>query len=33
VAFDADSKKPFVHRVRNDGTSEYHVILVQLLRN
>ena len=32
VAFRADSKKPFVHRVRNDGTSEYHVILVQLLR-
>ena len=32
VAFSADSKKPFVHRVRNDGTAEYHVILVQLLR-
>ena len=32
VVFDADSKKPFVHRVRNDGTSEYHLILVQLLR-
>lgn len=32
VAFSADSKKPFVHRVRNDGTSEYHVMLVQLLR-
>lgn len=32
VAFSADSKKPFVHRVRNDGTTEYHVILVQLLR-
>ena len=32
VAFSADSKKPFVHRVRNDGTAEYPVILVQLLR-
>jgi hypothetical protein len=32
VAFDADSKKPFVHRVRNEGSAEYHVILVQLLR-
>jgi hypothetical protein len=32
VAFDADSKKPYVHRVRNEGTAEYHEILVQLLR-
>jgi quercetin dioxygenase-like cupin family protein len=32
VAFDADSKKPYVHRVRNEGSAEYHVILVQLLR-
>ena len=32
VVFDADSKKPFLHRVRNDGTSEYQLILVQLLR-
>ena len=32
VAFSADSKKPVGHRVRNDGTTEYHVILVQLLR-
>lgn len=32
VAFSADSKKPTVHRVRNDGTTDYHVILVQLLR-
>jgi quercetin dioxygenase-like cupin family protein len=32
VVFDADSKKPFVHRVRNDGTSDYRLILVQLLR-
>ncbi len=32
VAFSADSKKPVVHRVRNDGTKEYRVVLVQLLR-
>ncbi len=32
VAFSADSKKPFVHRVRNDGTAEYRAVLVQLLR-
>lgn len=32
VAFSDDSKKPSVHRVRNDGTTEYHLILVQLLR-
>ncbi len=32
VAFSADSKKPFAHRVRNDGTTEYHVTVVQLLR-
>jgi quercetin dioxygenase-like cupin family protein len=31
VAVDADSKKPFTHRVRNDGTSEYHTIAIQLL--
>jgi quercetin dioxygenase-like cupin family protein len=32
VSVDPDSRKPFVHRVRNDGTAEYRVILVQLLR-
>ncbi len=32
VAFSADSKKPFAHRVRNHGTTEYHVTVVQLLR-
>jgi quercetin dioxygenase-like cupin family protein len=32
VTFSADSKKPSVHRVRNDGRTEYHVVLVQLLR-
>ena len=32
VAFSADSKKPVVHRVRNDGTTDYRVVLVQLLR-
>ena len=32
AVFDADSKKPFVHRVRNDGTSEYRLVLVQLLQ-
>jgi quercetin dioxygenase-like cupin family protein len=32
VAFSADAKKPVVHRVRNDGTTEYRVVLVQLLR-
>ena len=30
VAVDLDSKAPFVHRVRNDGQAEYHVILVQV---
>ena len=32
VAFAADSKKPFVHRARNQGDAEYHVLVVQLLR-
>ena len=32
VAFSADSKNPVVHRVRNDGTTDYRVVLVQLLR-
>ena len=32
VSFSGDSKKPQSHRVRNEGTTEYHVILVQLLR-
>ncbi|CAN5724650.1 hypothetical protein BH18ACI5_BH18ACI5_15060 [soil metagenome] len=32
VSFSADSAKPVLHRVRNDGTTEYHVILVQLLQ-
>lgn len=31
VAFSADFKKPRVHRVRNDGTREFHVVVVQLL--
>jgi quercetin dioxygenase-like cupin family protein len=31
VVFDADSKRPFTHRVRNDGTAEYHAIAIQLL--
>lgn len=31
VTFRADSKHPRVHRARNDGKSEYHVIVVQLL--
>lgn len=31
VVFDADSKSPFTHRVRNDGTAEYHAIGIQLL--
>ena len=29
VSFAADTEKPITHRVRNDGKSEYHVILVQ----
>lgn len=32
VEFAADAARPLTHRVRNDGTAEYHVILVQLLR-
>jgi quercetin dioxygenase-like cupin family protein len=32
VVVDADSKNPYVHRVRNEGTAEYRAILVQLLR-
>lgn len=32
VAFSAHAAKPLVHRVRNDGTTEYHTILVQFLR-
>jgi len=32
VAFSVASKKPMVHRVRNDGATEYHLIHVQLLR-
>jgi len=31
VEFAADAAKPVTHRVRNDGTSEYHVVLVQFL--
>ncbi len=31
VGFIAASKQPYVHRVRNQGATEYHVILVQLL--
>ncbi|MEO5896444.1 MAG: hypothetical protein ABIS06_12145 [Vicinamibacterales bacterium] len=32
VSFSADSAKPVLHRVRNEGTTEYHVMLVQLLQ-
>jgi hypothetical protein len=32
LTFDADPKTPYVHRVRNEGTADYHVILVQLMR-
>jgi quercetin dioxygenase-like cupin family protein len=32
VAFSADAKKPVVHRVRNEGTTDYRVVLVQFLR-
>ncbi len=32
AGFSADAKQPRTHRVRNDGPSEYHVIVVQLLR-
>ena len=31
VEFSADAKKTRTHRVRNDGTSEYHLVAVQLL--
>ena len=31
VEFAADAAKPITHRVRNDGASEYHVVLVQFL--
>lgn len=32
VSFSAHASKPMTHRVRNDGESEYHVILVQFLK-
>ena len=32
VYFDAFSKKPITHRVRNDGKSEFHLVLVQFLK-
>ena len=32
VRYAADASTPVSHRVRNDGTTEYHVIIVQLLR-
>lgn len=32
VEFSADAKQHRTHRVRNDGTAEYHVIAVQLLQ-
>jgi quercetin dioxygenase-like cupin family protein len=32
VEFSADAKQPLRHRVRNDGTAEYHVIAVQFLQ-
>jgi hypothetical protein len=31
VSFSADAAKPVTHRVRNDGKTEYHVVLVQFL--
>ena len=31
MLFSADSKKSRTHRVRNDGTQEFHVIAVQML--
>lgn len=31
VSFSADAAKAFTHRVRNDGETEYHLVLVQLL--
>lgn len=30
VQFSPDSKKPFTHRVRNEGAHEYHVVVVQI---
>lgn len=32
VEFSADAKQPRTHRVRNEGTAEYHVVAVQLLQ-
>lgn len=32
IEFSADSKKTRVHRVRNEGAAEYHVVAVQLLQ-
>lgn len=32
LAYAAHGAEPLSHRVRNDGTAEYHVILVQFLR-
>jgi quercetin dioxygenase-like cupin family protein len=31
VSFSAHASEPITHRVRNDGTNEYHTILVQFL--
>jgi quercetin dioxygenase-like cupin family protein len=31
VSFSANAGKPMQHRVRNDGKTEYHVVLVQFL--
>jgi quercetin dioxygenase-like cupin family protein len=32
VAFSADAAKPVTHRVRNDGATEYRLVLVQFLK-
>ena len=32
AAYSPDSAKPYKHRLRNDGTGEYHVVIVQLLK-
>jgi quercetin dioxygenase-like cupin family protein len=32
VEFTADSKKTRIHRVRNEGKTEFHVVLVQLMQ-
>ena len=32
VSYSPDAKQPFTHRVRNDGDSEYHVVLIQFLQ-